>query len=207
MITSTTCLDVRGLYFDYPDKAVLNNIHFSLFPGEILHLRGKNGAGKTSLLKIIAGLVFPQRGEIHYQGQSILNDIAFYHKNLCYLGHQNGVSRSLSIQEYYAFECLEHAEQGPTLNEVLAHLSLVGLAHHCCARLSAGQARRVALMRLFLSPAKLWLLDEPLVALDEAGLNALSLQLKAHRARGGCVILTSHQVLPTQMGDYREYDL
>lgn len=197
-------LDVKCLGFSYPDKQILNDIHFSLQAGALLHLRGENGSGKTTLLKILAGLYAPEEGGIWYQSNNVLEDIAWYQQQICYVGHKTGISLPLTVKE----NCLFNFHYtGDNLACVLEQFDLERLADTYCSQLSAGQKRRVGLLRLALSNASLWLLDEPLVALDEQAISLLMRQLQRHVTAGGQVILTSHQAIPELDVPYKEYYL
>ncbi len=199
-------LDVINLNFDYAEKPLLQGVQFSLDKGSLLHLRGANGAGKTTLLKLLAGLLHPSQGEIRYQGTPIAADLATYQRNICYVGHKPGVSLLLTVRENCRFDLQRH-RSALSIDALLALFSLSDLADMPCGLLSVGQRRRVGLMRLLMSDAPLWLLDEPLVALDTEAVTLLMQCLADHLAKKGQVILTSHQNLPLNDGDYQEYCL
>lgn len=199
-------LKISNLYFDYPDKSILQNVSFTLPAGKLLHLHGKNGAGKTTLLKILAGLFSPDRGEIQFQNQSIFDDLSAYQRHICYLGHKTGISSLLTIQENYQYSWLPTPSK-QYWEECLNRLELHNLDHVPCGLLSAGQKRRVGLLRLMISKASVWLLDEPLVALDAQGVNILMSILTEHLVNHGQIILTSHQSLPLENIPYQEYHL
>lgn len=199
-------LDVINLDFDYTDAPLLQSVNFTLSAGALLHLRGVNGSGKTTLLKLLAGLLHPQRGEIRYDGRSIHENMPQYQQKICYVGHKTGVSHILTVQEAFRFE-LQFQDQTASLNDVLSDFHLQGFEDVPCGLLSVGQRRRVALMRLLASPASLWLLDEPLVALDHKGVNILMSCIERHLTKGGQIILTSHQNLPLKAERFKEYCL
>jgi heme exporter protein A len=198
-------IEVINLDFDYPERSLLRAINFSLKPGQLLHLRGANGAGKTTLLKVLAGLLQPTAGDIRFQGLSISADLSFYQRHLCYVGHKTGVSQLLTVRENC--ELSLRKERNVDLKNLLQQFSLHEFADVPCSHISAGQRRRVGLLRLFITDASLWLLDEPLNALDQEGITALIDSIKKHLAQQGQVILTSHQALPLQGVNYLEYNL
>lgn len=199
-------LEVSNLDFDYPDKQVLHRVEFTVNPGCILHLRGGNGAGKTTLLKLLAGILHPERGDIRYCGHTITEDIATYQQHICYVGHKTGVSQLLTVRENCRFEL--HRDQSIlSFDEMIKYFSLQGLEDVACNLLSVGQRRRVGLLRLLMSNAPLWLLDEPLVGLDKEAISLLIASLTKHQARGGQIVLTSHQNLPLGKENYQEYCL
>jgi len=197
-------LTVSDLNFDYSDRRLLHGINFSLAKGELLHLRGKNGSGKTTLLKLLTGLLRPCQGEIVFAGHSIYEDIATYQRNICYVGHKSGVSQLLTVRENCRFE-LSASTSICAFDELIRSFFLDGMEDMPCGLLSMGQRRRVGLLRILLSNASLWVLDEPLVGLDEPTLNVLMDCLTQHLVQGGQVVLTSHQALPEPLPHYREY--
>jgi len=198
-------LDVQVLSFDYQDKPVLDKVQFSLAPGQLLHLKGANGAGKTTLFKLLAGLFKPNEGEIFYEGQSIYRDLVSYQRKLCFVGHRTGLNPLLTVKENCYFD-MHWGRRNVHLEDLLEHFGLQGLDEEPCYLLSAGQRRRVGLLRLMMTDAKLWLLDEPLIALDTTAIQTLITCLGNHLGKGGQVILTSHQTLPFPQ-PYQEYSL
>ena len=169
---------------------LFTDLSFELRPGEILKISGTNGTGKTSLLKIIAGLNSAESGSIFFKNNEINNKL-----NIFYLGHLNALSPELSCIENLNF-LLELGTENFNSSYVDA-LSMVGLNNYeneLVANLSAGQKRRVALAALFVTPSKLWLLDEPFTSLDSKGIEIVENQIKKHRDSGGLCILTTHQV-------------
>jgi heme exporter protein A len=193
------------LAFDYQEVPLLHGINFQLDAGDLLHIQGANGAGKTTLLKLLAGLHQPSHGEIKYKGNLIHDNLADYQHNLCFVGHKTGISPYLTIQE----NCYFDPQYRPNceLDEPIAAFQLNKHLTSLCGALSAGQKRKVGLLRLWFSAAALWLLDEPFVALDEQALTVLINKIKQHREKGGVVILTSHQRLPLDASTYRNYFL
>ena len=199
-------LDVENLEFDYSHKPLLQSIQFRVNPGCLLHLRGANGAGKTTLLKLLAGLLHPAAGDIQFDGQSIYKDIVSYQQRICYVGHKVGISQLLTVRENCRFE-LHQNTHAKSLDDLLTLFALDGLGDIPCGLLSVGQRRRVGMLRLAMSNALLWLLDEPLVALDDEAIGIFMSSLSRHLASGGLVVLTSHQDLPLEPGLYQEYRL
>lgn len=197
-------LDVIDLSFDYQEQPLLNKVAFHLPAGGLLHLRGANGAGKTTLLKLIAGLYRAAEGEVHFSGQNIHHDLAAYQRQLCFVGHKTGINLSLTLRENCFFD-LKY--QGGSIEQLIAAFKLEQHLDLPSGLLSAGQRRQVGLLRLWMSDAKLWLLDEPLVALDDKALEFIMIKIAAHRKQGGAVLLTSHQKLPLSSSDYQEYCL
>ncbi|CDZ78914.1 Cytochrome c biogenesis ATP-binding export protein CcmA [Legionella massiliensis] len=198
-------LDVLDLSFDYQDKPVLNKVQFSLAAGQLMHLRGANGAGKTTLLKLLAGLLQPNEGLIRYEGEAIYNVLNTYQRKLCYVGHRAGLNPLLTVRENCYFD-MHWGRRPLSFESLLEGFGLRGLADEPCYHLSAGQRRRVGLLRIAMTDASLWLLDEPLVALDAEAISTLMNCLVNHVEQGGQVILTSHQSLPFRQ-PYLEFSL
>ena len=199
-IKSVTCIK--------QDRCLFADLNFSLNSGQIMQLAGPNGAGKTSLLRIIAGFSVPDEGAVLFQEQPISKYYEEYARELLFIGHKTGVNTQLS-----AVENVRHWLQingyinQPDLYPILAQLGLVGLEDVPVRMLSAGQQRRVALVRLWLSDAKLWVLDEPFTALDKSGVAFLQQRFTEHLQSGGAILLTTHQDLTTHFSNLQTVTL
>ena len=202
-------LEARELTCSKRDRTLFEGLSLVVEPGELLYLRGPNGAGKTSLLRILTGLSSPDSGAVLYNGVDISEDKSGYYQGLFYLGHKSGTNGSLSALDNLSFWLAQHNVSVPvnTLFDVLEKVGLVGLEDVPVRYLSAGQQRRVALSRLWLKPAEVWILDEPFTALDVKGVHMLETSMKEHVARGGLIITTSHQPLSETAGEHRVFDL
>lgn len=186
-------LDAINLTCVRDDRVLFSELSFSVSPGEMVQIAGKNGAGKTSLLRILAGLAQAEEGEVRWQGEGLGRARYQYHQDLLWLGHQPGIKTVLTAFENLSFY---HANGAESLRwQALTEIGLLGFEDIPVNQLSAGQQRRVALARLWLSSQKLWVLDEPFTAIDVAGVDKLTQQLKRHTENGGMVILTTHQPL------------
>ncbi|MEY4449235.1 MAG: Cytochrome c biosis ATP-binding export protein CcmA [Pseudomonadota bacterium] len=179
------------------EKRLFSGVTFSLQPGQWLHLEGDNGVGKTSLLRLVCGLSALEEGEICWHQQSVSQNPQEFRANLAYLGHQLALKEDLTPLENLRADA---AVAGRPLSaadalKALAQLGLRGREHLPVRVLSQGQKRRTALARLWVSTAKLWVLDEPFVALDTTAQNALSEVINSHLANQGMVLLTSHQAV------------
>ncbi len=196
------------------ERLLFSGLDETLAPGQMLWLRGGNGRGKTSLLRLVAGLAAPERGQILW-GDAPTRRNADFAARLVYVAHANALKDDLTAAESLAFLARVHGrlhdEQAPALRAALARLGLAGRERTPTRALSQGLRRRVALARLALETAPgLWVLDEPFDALDVAGTATLHALLAAHRARGGSVLLTSHHLhLDAQAADagFRVLDL
>ncbi|BCO18040.1 cytochrome c biogenesis ATP-binding export protein CcmA [Alteromonas sp. KC3] len=191
------------------DRSLFEGLSLVVNTGELLYLRGPNGAGKTSLLRILTGLSDADAGQVKYDGSNIKEIKADYYAALFYLGHKTGNNNSLSALDNLSFWLLQHGVSvtQDKLYDALARVGLVGLEDVPVRYLSAGQQRRVALARLWLKPAKVWILDEPFTALDVKGIALLEQTMKSHVDKGGIVLTTSHQPLSDLAGAHRVFDL
>jgi heme exporter protein A len=177
------------------DRLLFSALDFSLIPGEVLHLQGENGAGKSSLLQILVGLLQPESGYVCWQGESIVCH-PDYKQQLFYLGHKAGIKTGLTVGENLQLCAMLMGNKKPkNFKELLAPFQLQALLNTSGAVLSAGQKQRVALSRLLLTDAKLWVLDEPFNAIDQSNVAVLVSLIKRHIEKGGMLILTSHQSL------------
>jgi len=168
---------------------------FTLSPGQAMQIEGDNGSGKTSLLRMVCGLSQPASGEVLWGGQTISEVRPAFFRDLLYLGHSLGLKDELSAVENLQTVTVL-AGQPVSREQAFQALKSQGLgtrAHLPLRVLSQGQKRRVALARLQLSQAKLWVLDEPFVALDREAVQALQAVLQAHVQQGGLLLFTSHQ--------------
>jgi heme exporter protein A len=193
-----TVLSVTNLSVVKRDRLLFENLNFAVEQGSLLYVKGQNGAGKTSMLRVLAGLVAADCGEVYFAQQNIKDCCEDYHQHLVYFGHKLGINLTLSAVENLQYWCKQHQVDisVDTIFDTLAQLNLVGLEDIPVANLSAGQQRRVALARFwFKQDAKLWILDEPFTALDTQGIELLSKHIATFLRGGGAVVMTSHQAL------------
>ncbi len=189
-------LEVKELCAIRDERILFENLSFAIDSGELVQVEGRNGTGKTTLLRIITGLGDRDEGEIFWNQETIESSRDSYHQDLLFLGHQTGVKRELTAFENLNFYQSIHGTKNVTKDALYNALLKVGLAGRedvPVGQLSAGQQRRVALARLWLSEQKLWILDEPLTAIDKQGVKVLESLFLNHAESGGIVILTTHQ--------------
>ena len=202
-------LEVRDLECVRGDHRLFRGLNFTLQTGELLHLRGSNGSGKTSLLRTICGLMMPAEGQVLWLGKNIRSEREDYFKDLIYLGHLGAIKGELSAYENLRLACqLAGLPVGEDdLLKALSRMGLAGREDLPTKVLSAGQKRRVALARLVAHEAKLWVLDEPFNALDVAAVDLLKKMIADQVRAGGMVILTTHQEVEIDTGKIRHINL
>jgi len=187
-------LEVEHLGCERGERLLFTGINFSLDHGAVVQIEGRNGAGKTSLLRIVCGLAVPTKGKVRWRGQEIHRQRQEFNAEMLYLGHLPGVKDGLTPEEN-----LKVAQALAKSNiEIPIALRQVGLEQFFdfpAHSLSAGQRRRIALARLVVNHAILWILDEPFTALDRSGITLVEDLITQHCATGGAVLITTHQPL------------
>ena len=191
-------LHVHNLAVARGDRTIVEGLDFGVAAGEILHIRGRNGAGKTSLLEVLCGLRQPAAGRIENAPEAARRH---------WLGHKNALNPALSPEENLRFWCALNGQPESGVAQALQDVGLKNLRHRPCGKLSTGQRRRAALARLLAAPRPWWFLDEPLAGLDHAGIELLARLLEAHAKEGRAALLTSHQPLPPELAGVRHLDL
>jgi heme exporter protein A len=178
------------------DKHLLRGVSFALRAGELLQVMGPNGVGKTSLLRCVAGLMEPESGEIAWAGAEVRRARENFHRHLAYLGHVNALKPDLTALEnlHYSVQLRRRVERAEML-EMLGRLQVGQCADLPARALSAGQKRRVAIARVILSGARLWILDEPITNLDVRGIESIEACMATHLQSGGSILTAAHQSL------------
>lgn len=189
-------LELDGISFERDDRLLFSDISLQVSAGDIVQVGGPNGAGKTTLLRILTGALSATDGEVRWCGTAAHKCTAQFAADRIYLGHQHGLKTTLTPEENLAWLArLYPVTEDFEPSQALANVGLAGYEDVPCYSLSAGQQRRVALARLQVSTARLWILDEPFTAIDKQGVAELEQLLQQHAARGGMVLLTTHQPL------------
>lgn len=193
-----------GLACIRSDRIVFAGLDFAVGPGEALVLSGPNGSGKSSLLRLMAGIAAPAAGEITWLGAPVRDDPERFFADMHYVGHRDAVKPALTVRENLAFHAALRPG-GADIDGALDKVGLAALADLPARMLSAGQARRLTLARILASPANLWLLDEPTIALDTRSVERMRTAIADHRANGGVVVASTN--VPLGIDDALSVDM
>ena len=202
-------LEAKQLQCVRGDRELFSELSFDLESKQLMMLEGRNGSGKTTLLRTLCGLYSPDEGQVLWNGQSIKKQDEAFRRELLYLGHLNGIKADLTVLENLRINSLlaGDAVSDDALMKALDTIGLFAFEDFPSSQLSQGQKRRVALARLLVSQASLWVLDEPFVALDVAAVELLQSIIARHVDNGGMVILTTHQEVPLTSGEIKRFSL
>jgi heme exporter protein A len=192
----TRSLEIENLHLWRGERHVLRGVRCAVLAGQCLKLTGPNGSGKTSLLRTITGLAYPEEGQVRWDGQDVRTDLRSFHASMTYLGHEPPLKADLSARENLHYWIGARRRLGASqIDAALGSVGASAIAEQRVRTLSAGQRRRVALAGLALSAAPLWLLDEPATNLDSDGQQVVAELIDRHLARGGLAVVAVHHPL------------
>jgi len=202
-------LEITRLECRRGDRLLFSELDFAVEAGTLLHVRGRNGSGKTTLLRTLCGLYRQDSGEVRWRGEPIRSLAEDYQRELLYFGHLNGIKGDLTGVENLSVSATLDGDAANTASiwSALGRIGLSGFEDLPTRMLSQGQKKRVALARLILSRAPLWILDEPFTALDLDAVDLLQGMIAEHVASGGMAVLTTHQAVPLTSGKAQHLDL
>lgn len=193
---SPPLIQAQALFCERDERILFSDLHFEVAGGELVQVKGSNGSGKTSLLRIVCGLNEDFSGAILWKGEPVADVREDFLASMIYTGHRAGVNRILTPRENLRWSAsLQAPADDSQIVEALGRLGLRAYEDIPCRNLSAGQTQRVALARLLISKASVWILDEPFTTLDIHGVKNLENLLAEHVSTGGAVILTTHHPL------------
>lgn len=189
-------LFAEGLSCLRNEELLFGEISFKLSSGEVLQIKGANGSGKTSLLRILCGLALPEEGKVSWNNQDIQDIRSQYAQDMHYVGHTNGIKAELTpIENLVVAQSLTIPRGGCSCEDALAQIGIEELADVPVRKLSSGQRRRVALSSLLISGAHLWLMDEPFTSLDDSSRLLVKQMIETHANTGGLAVIVTHDPL------------
>jgi heme exporter protein A len=193
--TLPSCLEAHALECIRDDRVLFSELAFRLERGQVLLLEGRNGSGKTSLLRILCGIRLPDAGMVSWNGTDIQRLGPDYHQHTAYVGHRDGNKLDLTARENLDMARAMGRTGALSVDAALERVDLYGFEDVLTRNLSAGQQRRLALARLLVTDATLWILDEPFTSLDVHGIRVVEELLEAHTREGGMLAVTSHHAV------------
>ncbi len=201
-------LEARAINAWRGDRHILRDVSFVVRAGEFLKITGPNGVGKTTLLRVVCGLLPAEHGEIDWCGRPVRGVADEFHAQLGYLGHPNSLKADLTARENLRFLAgLRQELTGKDIDAALERCGILSRGDLPARSLSAGQKRRLALARLLLAEASLWVLDEPVTNLDTAGIALVEELIQDHVSHGGLALAAAHQRLLDQSPNLRRLEL
>lgn len=206
--SSTYCLEAEDLGCIRDDRTLFDGLSFRLVSGQVLLLAGRNGSGKTSLLRLLCGMRQPDAGEIRWDGEDIFRLGPDYHAHIAYVGHKDGVKQDMTSYENLKMaRGLGAPNTQVGIDDALDQVELSGFDDVVARNLSAGQQRRLALARLLVTRANLWILDEPFTSLDTHGISVVEGLFARHVGQGGMLAVTSHHQVTLNDADILRINL
>lgn len=206
-MSETALLKIDNLSCVRDDRVLFEHLSLSLCGGQMLLVEGRNGSGKTSLLRILTGLKMADEGEIYWHGTEISAQGSDYYERVTYVGHHDGVKRELTCLENLRLVQAMGNPSAIDLDDALEQVNLYRYGDTPVGNLSAGQRRRLALARLIVTEADLWILDEPYTSLDKASMALFQAMFEMHLERQGIIVMTSHHEIEMSTADLVRLDL
>jgi len=200
-------LETRELTCVKDDRVLFDQLNITLNDGQILLVEGQNGSGKTSLLRILTGLNLPESGDVLWQGSPISEVGSEYYEQVNYVGHHDGIKRDLTCLENLRLVQAMGKPMPIELDDALEKVNLLRFGDNFVATLSAGQKRRLALARLVVTEARLWIMDEPFTSLDKASMAMFQRMFEQHLEQGGVIVMTSHHDIEMPDSDVQRLNL
>lgn len=208
MLPDGALLEARAINCWRGDRHILRDVSFAVRAGEFLRVTGPNGVGKTTLLRIVCGLLPAESGAIEWRGRLQRGASDEFHAEMAYLGHLNSLKADLTARENLRFLAgLRHDLARTDIDAALERVGILSRGDLPARSLSAGQKRRLALARVLLAGATLWILDEPVTNLDRAGVELVEELLREHMQRGGLAVAAAHQRLLDDAPSLRRLEL
>lgn len=203
----TDTLEARNLTCIRDDRSLFSDLSFTLKSGQVLLVEGRNGSGKTSLLRILCGIRQPDEGDIQWNGGDIYRLSTGYNAVTAWVGHKDGIKLELTAEENLVFARSLGTPSELDIGEALDAMELGGFDDVCAINLSAGQKRRLALARLLVTRSPLWILDEPFTSLDTHGISLIENMINKHLVDGGMLAVTSHHTVTLDSSDIKHINL
>jgi heme exporter protein A len=208
MLPDGALLEAREINAWRGDRHILRDVSFGVRPGEFLKITGPNGVGKTTLLRVVCGLLPAESGTVVWRGKELHHASEEFHTDMAYLGHLNSLKADLTARENLQFLAgLRQALEPSDIDAALDRVGILSRGDLPARSLSAGQKRRLALARLLLSGAVLWILDEPVTNLDTAGYGLVEQLVREHVQAGGLALAAAHQRLLDEASFLRRLEL
>ena len=206
-MSDAALLQINNLACIRDDRVLFEHLNLSLAAGQMLLVEGPNGCGKTSFLRILTGLKLADEGEILWQGEAIEQLAADYYEQVNYVGHHDGVKRELTCLENLRLVQAMGKPSGVDLDDALEQVNLYRYGDTLMGSLSAGQKRRLALSRLIVTEAKLWIMDEPFTSLDKSSMASFETMFEHHLDQQGLIVMTSHHDVEMVNADIQRLNL
>ncbi len=208
MVPEGAVLEARAINAWRGERHILRDVSFTVHAGEFLKITGPNGVGKTTLLRVVCGLLPAESGEVHWCNKPVRGASDEFHAQLGYLGHPNSLKADLTARENLRFLAgLRQALSDKEIDAALDRCGILSRGDLPSRSLSAGQKRRLALARLLLAEASLWVLDEPVTNLDTAGITLVEELIQEHVQRGGLALAAAHQRLLDHSPNLRRLEM